>query len=49
VLHTVLSRKIAAKFRDALKTKKPAVFAGSLPCAGEVWPRQWVLFCKHDG
>jgi len=42
----VLSRKIAAKFRDALKAKAPAVFAG-IP--GSVWRREWVSFCKHYG
>jgi len=42
----VLSRKIAAKFRDALKAKAPAVFAG-IP--GSVWQREWVSFLKHYG
>ena len=42
----VLSRKIAAKFRDALKAKAPAVFAG-IP--GSVWQREWVSFVKHYG
>jgi len=42
----VLSRKIAAKFRHALKAKMPAVFAG-IPTT--VWQREWVSFCKHYG
>jgi hypothetical protein len=42
----VLSRKIAAKFRDALKAKKPEVLAGLSP---KVWQREWVSFCKPYG
>lgn len=42
----VLSRKIAAKFRDALKATQPEVFAG-IPQT--VWQREWVSFCKHYG
>jgi hypothetical protein len=42
----VLSKKIAAKFRDAMKKHKPALFA-SLPAA--VWRSQWVSFLKHYG
>lgn len=42
----VLSRKIAAKFRDALKAKAPAVSTG-LPA--NVWRREWVSFVKHYG
>jgi len=42
----VLSRKIAAKFRDALKDQAPTVFAGIQP---SVWKREWVSFCKHYG
>ncbi len=42
----VLSRKIAAKFRDALKQQKPDLFA-NIPAA--VWRRQWVSFLKHYG
>jgi hypothetical protein len=42
----VLSRKIAAKFRDALKKQKPDVFAG-IPAT--TWQREWVSFCKHYG
>jgi hypothetical protein len=43
---SLLSRKIAAKFRDALKEEKPSLFA-SLP--ESVWRREWVSFCKHYG
>jgi hypothetical protein len=42
----VLSRKIAAKFRDAVKKEKPSVFA-SIPAG--VWRREWVSFVKHYG
>jgi len=42
----LLSRKIAAKFRHALKAKAPAVFAG---ISQSVWRRQWVSFVKHYG
>ena len=42
----VLSRKVAAKFRDAVKKEKPSVFA-SIPAG--VWRRQWVSFVKHYG
>jgi hypothetical protein len=42
----VLSRKIATKFRDALKVKAPALFAG-IPKT--VWRREWVSFIKHYG
>ena len=42
----VLSRKIAAKFRDALKKEKPSLFA-EIPEG--VWQREWVSFCKHYG
>lgn len=42
----VLSRKIAAEFRDALKKEKPSLFA-SIPA--RVWRREWVSFCKHYG
>jgi len=42
----VLSRKIAAKFRDALKKQKPDLFA-NIPAA--VWRREWVSFLKHYG
>ena len=43
---SVLSRKIAAKFRDALKAKAPALLAG-IP--NSVWRREWVSFVKHYG
>jgi len=42
----VLSRKIAAKFRDALKKEKPELFA---TISSAVWRREWVSFCKHYG
>ncbi|MFH1920537.1 MAG: transposase [Planctomycetota bacterium] len=42
----VLSKKIAAKFRDALKKQKPDLFA-NIPAA--VWKREWVSFLKHYG
>jgi hypothetical protein len=42
----VLSRKIAAKFRDALHEEKPSLFA-KIPAT--VWHREWVSFCKHYG
>ena len=42
----VLSRKIAAKFRDAVKKEKPSVFA-NIPAG--VWRREWVSFVKHYG
>jgi hypothetical protein len=42
----VLSRKIAAKFRDALKAKAPALSA-RIPAS--VWRREWVSFLKHYG
>jgi len=42
----VLSRKIAAQFRDALKAQAPAVFAG-IPTS--VWRQPWVSFVKHYG
>jgi len=43
---SVLSKKIAAKFRDALKKNKPTVFAG-IPAT--VWRREWVSFLKYYG
>ena len=43
---SVLSKKIAAKFRDALRKEKPDVFA-SIPTG--VWRREWVSFVKHYG
>jgi hypothetical protein len=42
----VLSRKVAALFRDALKAKMPELFV-DIP--GTVWQREWVSFCKHYG
>ncbi len=42
----VLSRKIAAKFRDAVKKEKPDLLA-SIPAG--VWRREWVSFVKHYG
>lgn len=42
----LLSRKIAAKFRDAVKKQKPKLFA-SIPAA--VWRCPWVSFVKHYG
>ncbi len=42
----VLSRKIAAKFREGLEKQLPEVFA-ALPAA--VWRREWVSFCKPYG
>jgi hypothetical protein len=41
-----LSRRIAAKFRDALKAEAPAVFA-EIPAG--VWQREWGTFLKHYG
>lgn len=41
-----LSRKIAAKFREALQAKAPKVLA-DLP--KDVWQREWVSFIKHYG
>src|SRR5512140_2266478 len=42
----LLSRKVAALFREALKAALPEVFA-AVP--GKVWQREWVSFCKHYG
>lgn len=42
----VLSKKIAAKFHDALKKQNPALFA-SIPA--NAWKREWVSFLKHYG
>jgi hypothetical protein len=42
----VLSRKIAAKFRDTLRKEEPDVFA---TISDTVWQREWVSFCKHYG
>jgi putative transposase/transposase-like zinc-binding protein len=43
---SVLSLKIAAEFREALKAAAPALLA-QIPA--KVWQRQWVTFCKHYG
>jgi hypothetical protein len=43
---SVLSRKIAAKFRDALRKENPELFA-TIP--DTAWRREWVSFCKHYG
>jgi hypothetical protein len=42
----LLSRKIAAEFRDALKKQDPELFA-SIPVGA--WRREWVSFVKHYG
>ncbi len=42
----VLSKKIAAKFRDAVKEERPDVFR-TIPA--HVWKREWVSFIKHYG
>jgi hypothetical protein len=42
----LLSRKIAALFRDDLKAQMPEVFA---KISAEVWKREWVSFVKHYG
>ena len=42
----VLSRKIAAKFRDALQKEDPQLFA---TISAAAWRREWVTFCKHYG
>lgn len=42
----VLSKKIAAKFRDAVKEERPDVFR-TIPV--RVWKREWVSFLKHYG
>jgi hypothetical protein len=42
----VLSRKIAAKFREALQAKAPEVLAA---LSRNVWQREWVSFVKHYG
>ena len=42
----LLSRKIAAKFRDALKKENPELFA---TISAAAWRREWVSFCKHYG
>ncbi|MFO7906804.1 MAG: transposase [Pirellulaceae bacterium] len=42
----LLSRKIAALFREALRKEKPDVFATLPEC---VWHLEWVSFCKYYG
>ena len=42
----VLSRKIAAMFREALRKERPGLWA-TIP--ESVWQREWVSFCKHYG
>ena len=42
----VLSRKIAAKFCDALRKENPQLWA-TIPA--DAWRREWVSFCKHYG
>ena len=42
----VLSRKIAAKFRDALRKEQPELWA---TIGADAWRREWVSFCKHYG
>ena len=42
----LLSRKIAAYFREAVKEDAPTVYA-KIPVG--VWQREWVSFCKHYG
>ena len=42
----VLSRKIAAMFREALRKERPGLLA-TIP--ESVWQREWVSFCKHYG
>ena len=41
-----MSKKIAAKFRDAVKKQRPGLFA-RIPA--RVWRREWVSFVKHYG
>lgn len=41
-----LSKLIAARFRDGLKTARPEAF-GTLP--RKTWKRAWCSFCKHYG
>jgi len=42
----VLSKKVAAKFRDAVCKERPEVFK-AIPAPA--WKRQWVSFVKHYG
>jgi hypothetical protein len=43
---SVLSKKIAAKFRDAVKEEMPSLF---MTIPARVWTREWVSFLKHYG
>ena len=42
----VLSRKVAAKFRDAIRAERPQLFKTIPACT---WKREWVSFLKHYG
>jgi Putative transposase/Transposase zinc-binding domain len=42
----VLSKKVAAKFRDAVRAERPELFK-TIP--GQTWKREWVSFVKHYG
>lgn len=42
----VLSKRIAAKFRDAVQAEKPEIF-NAIPAG--TWKREWVTFLKHYG
>jgi hypothetical protein len=42
----VLSKKVAAKFRDAVRAERPELFE-TIPV--RTWKRQWVSFVKHYG
>ena len=42
----VLSKKVAAKFRDAVRVERPELFRAIPACT---WKRQWVSFVKHYG
>ena len=42
----LLSRKIAAKFRDLLRKEDPELLA---TISDTAWRREWVSFCKHYG
>jgi len=42
----VLSKKVAAKFRDAVRMERPELFR-TIPA--RTWKREWVSFIKHYG
>lgn len=42
----VLSKKVAAKFRDTVRAERPELFKAIPACT---WKRQWVSFVKHYG